>query len=292
LNLADLKRKLVVGTVQLGLPYGISNSTGKPDIAQAFRILDCASKHGIFILDTAEAYGNALQVIGSYLKKTNNSSFAIISKFIGQETSLHDSVIESIEALSKKNLYAYMYHRYADYDSGRYKKDLIDLKSLKKIERIGISLYSIKELAQVINDPEIDVIQIPFNPLDASVEKKQLLREAKKRGKEIHVRSIFLQGLFFKKSEDLSGNLKPFVPVLHDFNGIISSNKLDIRQACINYCLHQNFIDHVIIGVETEQQLEENINAISESFEESVMSQLESIKINDTSLLNPANWKP
>ena len=51
--------ELSLGTVQLGMSYGISNSTGKPDREEAFSILDTAAEEGITVLDTAAAYGDS-----------------------------------------------------------------------------------------------------------------------------------------------------------------------------------------------------------------------------------------
>ena len=55
--------KLVLGTVQLGMDYGINNSSGKPDQREAVSLLAAAYSKGIKYLDTAEAYGTAQQVI-------------------------------------------------------------------------------------------------------------------------------------------------------------------------------------------------------------------------------------
>ena len=56
--------ELSLGTVQLGVSYGINNQSGKPDRTQAFGILDTALTNGISALDTAAAYGDSEQVIG------------------------------------------------------------------------------------------------------------------------------------------------------------------------------------------------------------------------------------
>ena len=60
--------ELSLGTVQLGVSYGINNQSGKPDRTQAFGILDTALTNGISALDTAAAYGDSEQVIGQWLQ--------------------------------------------------------------------------------------------------------------------------------------------------------------------------------------------------------------------------------
>ena len=59
---------LSLGTVQLGLNYGINNADGKPTQEASNAILDCAMAKGINCLDTAAAYGDSEVVIGNWLK--------------------------------------------------------------------------------------------------------------------------------------------------------------------------------------------------------------------------------
>lgn len=286
-----MKQKIALGTVQLGLPYGANNKTGKPDKQEAFKILDKALENGITLLDSAEAYGDSLLVIGSFLKERGERSFEIISKFIGDNVSLSDKVSDSLNKLSCRHLYAYMYHRFSDYKSKKYSDELRRLKNEGKIQRIGVSLYGLPELEMALSDPEIDLIQIPLNPFDCSAEKKALLANAKSLGKEIHVRSVFLQGVFFKQPNELPASLQELSDSLDQFHQVLKKHNLEVREACLNYALHQPYVDHVLVGVETQKQLIENIDAVMENFPAEVTAALESISVSNASLLDPSNWK-
>lgn len=292
MNLSSLQKKIALGTVQLGLSYGINNSAGRPDKQTAFAILDLAANHNILLLDSAEAYGNSIQVIGAYLRNKNDYQNKIVSKFIDDGHPVEDKLNASLKDLGINQLYGYMYHRFADYESGKFKSHLRRLKDDQKIQHVGVSLYGLAELAIAIKDPEIDIIQIPFNPFDAAIEKKNLLREAKNCGKEIHVRSVFLQGLFFKELQHLTGNLVYLKDGLEQFHRLVGQHQLTIRAACLNHALHQPFIDHVIVGVETVDQLEQNLSSILPLFPQSLMEELESVYVENSALLNPSNWKP
>src|SRR5687768_9379896 len=70
----------ILGTVQFGLPYGINNASGKPSRAHVFEILDYAHDQGIRVLDSADAYGDAQQLIGSFTKETGKR-FLVNTKF-------------------------------------------------------------------------------------------------------------------------------------------------------------------------------------------------------------------
>lgn len=274
------------------MPYGINNNTGMPGRDQAFMILKKANSVGINLLDSAEAYGEAIDVIGHYLKENRDAPFRVISKFTGGKMSLEQRVTTTLDKLGRDRLYCYMYHRFSDYSSGAYKRNLTLLKKQGKIEHIGVSLYSTDELQHCLQDEEISIVQIPYNPFDASKEKQQLLERAKEYGKEIHVRSVFLQGLFFKKSHELTGNLTPLASPLSEFHELVTRYDVDVRTACLNYALYSPFIDSVVIGVETVDQLDENMAAINEVIPRELFSSLESIVVGDDQLVNPSNWKP
>jgi aryl-alcohol dehydrogenase-like predicted oxidoreductase len=292
LSLSFLKSKIVLGTVQLGLPYGINNAQGKPNEEEAFRILDLAIQNNISLLDTADAYGNATEVIGAYLYRNPSVTVQIINKFIDDNVSLSVKFEKSLRLLSSKFLYAYMYHRFSDYSSGKFANDLNRLKEEEKIKKIGVSIYSLQELEQVITDTTVDLIQLPLSPFDYSHEKQQLVKQAKEAGKEIHVRSVFLQGLLFKTPDQLTGNLKSLYEPLKKFHEIVHGLQLNVRQVCLNYAVHKAEIDHVLIGVDTTTQLRDNMESILPYFDGEIMKKVESIAIPDVSMLNPSNWRP
>jgi uncharacterized protein len=292
LALEILKRKIALGTVQFGLPYGINNSTGKPNPDVISGILDYASNQGVHLLDSAEAYGDSLAAIGSYLKKKERKNFEIISKFIGDHDPIEHKLAETLKNLSIDHLFGYLYHRFEDYNSGKYQNALLALKDKNLIQRIGVSVYGIKELKRVVADPAVDMIQLAFNPFDATKEKQMILREAKSKGKEIHIRSVFLQGLFFKNPSELTGNLIPFERPLKEFQRRVREHDLNIREVCLNYALHQPFADHVIIGVDKLEHLQQNLSSILDVFPESLLEWEGYISEENTMLLNPSNWKP
>lgn len=292
MNLELLRRKLALGTVQLGLSYGINNKDGRPNQSEASQILDAAAKWNINMLDSAEAYGDSLQVIGRYLNDHVESKFEIVSKFIDDGHSVRKKFEATIQVLNRNDLYAFMYHRFIDYQTGKGIAELLQLREEGRIKMIGVSVYDTEELKLVIDDPEIGLIQVPYNLFDASKEKKRLLTSAKSRGQEIHTRSIFLQGLFFKKPEELTGNLRGLIAALQAFHKIRREHNLTVMQACLNYALHNSLIDRVIIGVDKSAQLEQNLEALLEHFPEELSDAFESIVISERTLLNPSKWKP
>ncbi len=111
-----LNNKLILGTVQMGLAYGINNTVGKVSLENSHEILEHAFDHGIQILDSAEAYGNAHEVIGSFHKNHPNKSFEIITKLPHQfDANISDKVNAYLTDLQVSQLHALLFHSYSSY---------------------------------------------------------------------------------------------------------------------------------------------------------------------------------
>jgi uncharacterized protein len=284
-----VKEKIILGTVQLGLPYGINNTTGKPDRQQAFSILDLAYENGITALDTADNYGEALQVIGDH-RRSSGKDFTIINKFKIDSQPLIAKLQASLSTLHRQSIACYMYHQFSDYHAAKGVTELKQLKQNKLIQSIGVSVYSNDELKEAVEDPRIDIIQLPVNILDLPEEKQVLLKRAKENGKEIHARSVFLQGLIMKSPDSLQGNLVPLTEYLNKLHAQAAAHGVSAKKLALNYVLGKSFIDKVVLGIEQAQQLKEILGLIDTNFANKAETGIEVSKAH-TNLLNPVNWK-
>lgn len=286
--------KLILGTVQLGLAYGVNNTSGMPSADDAIKILKAAYDFGIRTLDTAEAYGYSQQRIGKYHTLHPNKKFNVITKFTGKldNRNIVEHVQKDLADLSVEKLKAYMFHSFAVYQSAQeILTGLIDLRSKRIIEQIGVSVYTNDQLATVIADERVDLIQMPFNLLDNNHQRGELMRLAKKSGKEIHIRSIFLQGLFFKEREALPKKLAPLKPYLIEIDELANKTGISIESMAIGYADAQKTIDYILVGVDSVDQLRKNIKAFEESrVEPGILSSIDNIAVKEIDLLNPANW--
>lgn len=284
-----MKHKIILGTVQLGIPYGINNSLGKPSKEDAFSILNFAYDNNINYLDTADGYGDALQLIGQYQEETSRR-FRIINKFKIDEQEFTEKLTRGLKTLSSDSLYCYMYHHFPDYELKKCKEQIEFLKKEGLIEKAGVSLYSNSQLKGVVEDTQIDIIQLPINLFDLNQEKIQLLKIAKSNGKEVHARSVYLQGLFLKDPVTLTGNLSQMKPYLEKLHMKSSNDQTLIKKAALNFVLLKEYVDFVVLGIDRVAQLEENLSLIDNNFEAALFDNIE-IGDADIALLNPANWK-
>lgn len=272
--------KIGLGTVQFGLDYGISNKKGQTLTAEVSKILDLFRDFGGNVLDTASSYGSAEEILGTY----NLNEFRIISKFMPPKEvghSIKKQLGSTLQKLNVDRIYGYLAHRPKYIIENPYKwQELIQLKEVGSIEKIGVSLNDPDELQKLINMNIIpDIIQAPFNYFDRRFE--SLMIDMKKKGCEIHSRSTFLQGLFFLPPEELSDYFDEVKERL-----IILQNNVDsLPGELLSFVVKQPFIDIVIMGVENSKQLKKNLTALKD------ISSLPILNTNISDrILNPSNW--
>lgn len=290
------KSKIILGTVQFGLNYGINNINGVPNQVEINSILDEAYRNNIKILDTAEAYGNAHNAIQAYHMNSKNR-FEIITKYSSLRTNFPSSLLlrvkKIIKTLRVENLYCYMFHSYKDFKQlyPLFEKEIIELKENGLIKKLGVSIYSNEELYDLLDYKHIDVIQMPFNLFDNVCQREMAIKKAKFHNIEIHSRSTFLQGLFFKNRNTIPKKLKPLLPYLETVDKYATLNKHDINTLSLCYVKSQKFIDNFLIGVESIDQLKNNINSYDNYLTTELIEKINSIEVKELELLNPSNWK-
>ncbi len=275
-----LSHKIGLGTVQFGLPYGISNTNGQTSSAEVKSILNLAIKNGINCIDTASAYGNAEQVLG----ENDLKPFRIVSKYISptKENPLNTQLQNTLSYLKVEKLYAYLAHRPTEILADNTQWEILkEKKSAGFMEKIGFSLNDPSELSDLLDAGFLpDIIQVPYNFIDNRFEKQMI--DLKSKGCEIHTRSAFLQGLFFKNVDSLPVFFDAVKPLIKD----IQNQTKYISGSLLNFVLAKPFIDKVIIGVENTLQLQNNLNDLSYSVN----------LVNNTGLtipkeiLMPSNW--
>ena len=142
----------------------------------------------------------------------------------------------------------------------------------------------------ISSDPVIDRIQTPFNLFDNELKRGERYADIKSKGKIIDTRSVFLQGLFFKKTDELPTNLYPLIKPLEKLKKIAESKSLTMEELAIGYVVSMDFIDNVLIGVDSLDQLKDNLNILSNSISMQTVDEINMISIQNDNLLNPSLW--
>jgi aryl-alcohol dehydrogenase-like predicted oxidoreductase len=285
--------KIILGTVQMGLDYGINNKFGKISIEESHKILSKAFSSGITTLDTAEVYGDAHQVIGAFLRNNPTRKFQIVTKVPHDfgHNSIKSKVLKYLEDLNVESLEVLMFHSFESYLNNRQViKDLIHLKTNGYINHIGVSVYTNDHIKHLLDEEEVSVVQLPFNLLDNFSIRGYLINQLKAKGKIIHTRSAFLQGLFFKNLNNQDKIVQKLYSHLELLKQITQKYSCSMEELALSYCIQQDNIDSVIIGVDSFDHLDSNLKASTFLISEDIIQKINQIKVENVDLLNPSLW--
>jgi aryl-alcohol dehydrogenase-like predicted oxidoreductase len=286
--------KLIIGTVQFGIDYGITNTNGKIDQNELDKIFIFCNENNIICFDTAQDYGNSEDIMSKYCKIYPNIKIITKSKFKNKNKPIEEIICNSFNKFNY--IECFMLHSYEDYENHELMNTILKYKSLNKIKKIGVSIYTVYEGIKLIQDNLVDVIQIPFNYLDNQWFNKQfqdLILTHKHI--EIHVRSIFLQGLLLNKPVKYPTNIHK-----NDFD-FLENNILEICQflnlskleLCFSYINTFDWIDKFLIGIDNLQHLKLNYDSINKNLKlnkEEILFINKKIKHVNINIINPTKW--
>ena len=285
--------RIALGTAQFGMAYGINNSAGKVRQAEVGRILDFAMTNGVTTIDTAAAYGNSEQVLGQCMK-THTSTFVIVSKFDSSQGLNAEKAFErSTAKLGVNSLHGYLLHNFSEYlaSNGRVWEELTELRRARKVAHTGFSLYHPSEL-ELLREKKIDfdLIQFPYSVLDRRFQDS--LASLKESGVEIHVRSVFLQGLVFSDVSKLPRFFDALLPRLRKLRSFSEKTGVSIAGLCMGMVLQNALVDRAVLGVDSLEDLAANVRCAKEAASANVdWEQVNDIACSDERLILPINWQ-
>jgi aryl-alcohol dehydrogenase-like predicted oxidoreductase len=293
---SDLISKFILGTAQLGLNYGINNTSGKPKLAKAKEILNTFQALQGNCIDTAQAYGNAEKTIGNLI--SDDTSLKIISK-LSPEDSLkpainwEESLDISLKNFKKNCIWAFMNHREECLDnwSKENANTIKKMKSSKKISYFGVSVYDTQKAKKALEIEEIDFIQIPCNVWDQRMLREGIFEIAKQNNKICFVRSIYLQGALLLSYTDIKKKLPFASKCFFKWKAYLKEKKLNAKQVAMSFALSLN--SPLVIGAETENQIKENASLFTlNKFKKNDIDTLYYYLKNEITpnIINPALW--
>ena len=200
-----IKRKLIIGTANFGLNYGIKNNYNKLSFEKIKKILNYAKKNKIQVIDTASSYGDAELKIGKVkLKNFKYISKVKITKKKNEDIKkeIYRQFNKTLNNLNQKKIYGILIHNLLKLNNNQIAtayESLNILKKNKKISKLGFSTYGDYKIKYILSKFNVDIIQTSANVIDNRAFTKELLDLYKRKKVKIHVRSIFLQGLLISQ---------------------------------------------------------------------------------------------
>ena len=302
--------KITLGTVQLGMNYGLVGSNQMPDIESSLGILRTAWQGGVTTYDTAAAYGESEQILGRFFNEIDSKAGpTIITKiYVKPEDGwdpgriieeIHRQTRASLEKLRVERVSAMMLH---NADAMRAHGDTITqafagLVRDGMVEQAGISFSSntAEEFAMLrpyLQDQTFGAVQLPLNLFDHRPLNNGCLDLLKATGKTVFVRSVFLQGLLYADEAELPPQLPEAIEPIRQLRELAHSCGLTPAQLAVSYIRDMPGVDSLVIGVQTAGQLEENLRFMDgTSVPESIRTDIrERFQALPERLITPVMW--
>ena len=259
-----------LGTVQIGMTYGLGEHKAKPSEEAAYALLDQAMDLGVDNLDTANNYGDAEEVIGRWMAKRRAENKAcpwVVTKIgpmkHGSFDILRDDILCQTEGCCKnlgvETLDCLMLHNFEDYeqDPDSVRKVFEEMKQQNLYKFSAISAYSRHDYG-MIADSGFDATQIPLNVFDWGKIEDGGIEKIAKAGMMIFIRSVFLQGLVFHTPEDLDPRMDFCVPYLQRYLDLCKEFEVSPAVLALSFVLSVPGVTTAVLGCDTPQQAAEN----------------------------------
>lgn len=284
----NVQTEIALGTAQFGLNYGIAGRGEVVPRKEVYQILERAWDLGIRRIDTAPAYGTIEKELKTLLKKY---PFKVVSKipFVPVHLDKDDIAhfilnhIRRSQNNLEDSLDILLFHRSDDMFS-EHANFIWEAasKAIKNLNiRLGVSCYSPDELRDLCNRFPIQVSQVPGNAFDQRLKSSHRIPNV-----EIHLRSVFLQGILLLSTDQISVKLPKAKEALKNWRAWCEENNLSPLQGALNFVKFHPDISYCVIGVDRLSQLEEIYNC---------WTTLQSMKthpprVDDLEIIDPRCW--
>lgn len=294
--------RLMLGTVQFGMPYGVANRTGQPDYNTALAIVDAAFSGGVNCCDTAAAYGTSEAVLGQILHDLRIADQVVVvtkvralspeelSNAEQGQRAIEQSVAESRRRLRMERLPVVLFHREAD---AKYMDTLLELKDRGWLNHCGVSCDNRPGFAaQAVAEGYASALQIPASILDHRHRLSGVFQQAERKNVALFIRSVYLQGLLFLAEESIPEHLRDVLPARRRLQAIAADAQLTLGELAVKYLLEQSGVTCLLAGVETVAQVHDNLRLFScDSLHDKVRAAIDSIAFEISErTLTPALW--
>jgi aryl-alcohol dehydrogenase-like predicted oxidoreductase len=259
-GVSDPRAKLGLAAGHFGLDFPVANPRGRPVETEVGEILQIAARSRVAILDTALGSGRTERVIGERLPRP--CPFRVTVK-----TARCDRGPDHIEAEARKSLarlglqkaHALLIEQAGDLFSPHGPAVWARMQQMRDeglFDRIGVSVYASDDPVGIARRFRPDVVQAPVSLLDQRLLMNGALAEMAEMGTEVHLRSIFLQGLLFLPPDRVPASMAAASRGLSRVRRMIAEGRSDPLQAALGFALARPEASAVIVGVTTAAELQ------------------------------------
>lgn len=280
--------ELALGTVQFGLPYGIAGRGARVPEDEVRAILRRAFELGIRVLDTAAAYGD---IEGRLCRLTTGLSFSIVTKLPPVPAEVPPSNISGWAAKAVctaaqglgSAFAGLLFHRAEDLLGDRGPVLWNACAELAKDHGVplGVSCYDPGILDRLRSRYPIELAQLPANAFD-----QRLRGRPRDRFMQIHLRSVFLQGLLLMPVEAASAQVPAAAASLALWHDWCVNREMQPLTAALGIAKGMTSASHCVVGVDDLRQLE----AIASAWQQAPALQAPELAVADADVFDPRRW--
>lgn len=289
--------RIGLGTVQLGMDYGVTNHAGRPSQQEAAAIIRVAQAHGVRVVDTAAVYGASETVLGQTLDMTHE--FRLITKtpplrepVIGsrQVDIVKAAFEQSLRRLGVPRVDGLLVHHAPDLLVNGAEwlwETLCEFREQGQVGKIGVSVYDERQLDAILKEFDVELVQLPLNVLDQRALRSGLLNQLRSSGIEVHARSAFLQGVLLAKVDDLPDQFAPLRTHLERYHRFRLKHNLTAIKAALSFVLSAP-VDSVVVGAARADEFEAVLRAAASLPDEA--PDFGEFACDDERFINPTQW--
>ena len=291
--------RLTLGTVQFGIPYGLRADARAAAQDEVDAALQTAFDAGVTGIDTAAAYGDSEEKIGSWIERTGNAPL-VVTKVHGLDTASEAALIASMRTAADRSrarlrlsrIPVLMVHHFDEYQSHKtwFDRAFEALKDEGVIECSGVSAYSADDYF-AIADSGLDAVQIPVNILDWKQIDSGGIRALE--GMIVFARSIYLQGLLLRTPESLWPRLSFAGETLEKYIALCRRVGMTQRELAMAFALSVPGITSVVMGCRNAAQVRGNIEVFqgAKRLDPERMDEIHALfGHTDARIVNPSLW--
>jgi aryl-alcohol dehydrogenase-like predicted oxidoreductase len=241
------------------------------------------------MLDTAPAYGDIEGGIGELAR---DHGFSICSKVSAlppacsedEVSAFVDASIRRSQGRLGEQLGTILFHHAADLlgDYGEAAWAAALAAAARSNTRLGVSCYSPQEVAAVRTRFPISVAQLPGNVLD-----QRLVNTTNLGGVELHVRSVFLQGLLLLDTSEACKRVPHAAAALGSWETWRVERGLSRLQAALAIAKGLPGVRYCVVGVDRFSHLEE----VAEAWLSADVLVAPELAILDQDVIDPRRWR-
>ena len=261
--------------------------------------MDAAWDLGVTTLDTSPNYGISEERISNFLKLNPSKNFDIISKVksVNEGAQQGASVMGNwlnespLFDVNTANSISVLLHNEDDIRHTAVIDAIQKFQMKGYFSCWGVSVYSKAAAVESLDIDSCQIIQLPFGILNQSFQTDGILKTLSDHNKTILARSIFTQGLLFGHKLEAPPITEEVYRIKQIIRDLSDRRGLTLMQYAMSFVLSFDWVDSIVVGVDTVKQLNEALECPSSTLNEDELNVLyQNSKSLSPDAVRPETW--